>query len=97
MARTLKPASSKYLAKILLSFSGKYVAPTKLLAFTALSARTCPPETGQTKDGQGALRMRTFTGGTLVAGTFLALTALVPSTAAAEPVADFYRGKSISM
>jgi tripartite-type tricarboxylate transporter receptor subunit TctC len=41
--------------------------------------------------------MRTFTGGTLVAGTFLALTALVPSTAAAEPVADFYRGKSISM
>jgi len=41
--------------------------------------------------------MRTFTGGTLVAGTFLALTALGPSTAAAEPVADFYRGKSISM
>jgi tripartite-type tricarboxylate transporter receptor subunit TctC len=41
--------------------------------------------------------MRTFTGGTLVAGTFLALTALAPSTAAAEPIADFYRGKSISM
>ena len=41
--------------------------------------------------------MRTFTGGTLVAGTFLALSALAPSTAAADPVADFYRGKSISM
>ena len=41
--------------------------------------------------------MRTFTGETLVAGTFLALTALASSTVAAEPVADFYRGKSISM
>ncbi len=41
--------------------------------------------------------MRTFTGGTFVAGTFLALAALAPSTVAAEAVADFYRGKSISM
>ena len=41
--------------------------------------------------------MRTFTGGTFVAVTFLALSGLAPSTAAADPVADFYRGKSISM
>ena len=41
--------------------------------------------------------MRTFTGGTFVAVAFLALGGLAPSTAAAEPVADFYRGKSISM
>lgn len=41
--------------------------------------------------------MRTFTGGTFVVVAFLALAALVPSTAAADPVADFYRGKSISM
>ena len=41
--------------------------------------------------------MRTFTGRTFVADTFLALTGLAPSTAAADPVADFYRGKSISM
>ena len=41
--------------------------------------------------------MRTFTGGTFVVVTFLALTALAPSTVAADPVADFYRGKSISM
>ena len=41
--------------------------------------------------------MRTFTGGTFVAVIFLALTGLAPSTAAADPVADFYRGKSISM
>ena len=41
--------------------------------------------------------MRTFTGGTFVAVTFLALSGLAPSTAAADPIADFYRGKSISM
>ena len=41
--------------------------------------------------------MRTFTGGTFVAVTILALSGLAPSTAAADPVADFYRGKSISM
>ena len=41
--------------------------------------------------------MRTFTGGTFVVAIFLALTGLAPSTAAADPVADFYRGKSISM
>jgi tripartite-type tricarboxylate transporter receptor subunit TctC len=41
--------------------------------------------------------MRTFTGGTFVAATFIALTGLASSTAAADPIADFYRGKSISM
>jgi tripartite-type tricarboxylate transporter receptor subunit TctC len=41
--------------------------------------------------------MRAFTGGTFVVVAFLALTALAPSTAAADPVADFYRGKSISL
>ena len=41
--------------------------------------------------------MRTFTGGTFVVVVFLALAALAPSTAAADPVADFYRGKSINM
>ena len=41
--------------------------------------------------------MRTFTGGTLVAVTFLALSGLAPSTATADPIEDFYRGKSISM
>ncbi len=41
--------------------------------------------------------MRTFTGGTFVAVTFLALSGLAPSTAAADPIEDFYRGKSISM
>jgi tripartite-type tricarboxylate transporter receptor subunit TctC len=41
--------------------------------------------------------MRTFTGGTLVAVTFLALSGLAPSTATADPIADFYRGKSVSM
>ena len=41
--------------------------------------------------------MRAFTGGTFVAAIFLALTGLAPSTAAADPVADFYRGKTISM
>jgi tripartite-type tricarboxylate transporter receptor subunit TctC len=41
--------------------------------------------------------MRRFTGGTLVAGTFLALAGLVPSTVVADPVADFFRGKSIGM
>ena len=41
--------------------------------------------------------MQSFTGGTFVAGAILALAALAPSTAAAEAVADFYRGKSINM
>src|SRR5687767_5762224 len=41
--------------------------------------------------------MRTFTGGTFVAVTFLALSGLAPSTVAADPIADFYRGKSVSM
>jgi tripartite-type tricarboxylate transporter receptor subunit TctC len=41
--------------------------------------------------------MRTFTGGSFVAVTILALTGLASSTAAADPIADFYRGKSISM
>ena len=41
--------------------------------------------------------MRTFTGGTFVVVAFLALGGLAPSTAVAEAVADFYRGKSISM
>ena len=41
--------------------------------------------------------MRTFTGTTFVATTFLALTGLASSTVAADPIADFYRGKSISM
>jgi tripartite-type tricarboxylate transporter receptor subunit TctC len=41
--------------------------------------------------------MRAFTGGSFVVTAFLALTALAPSTAGAEPIADFYRGKSISM
>jgi len=41
--------------------------------------------------------MRTFTSGALVAVTFLALSGLAPSTATADPVEDFYRGKSISM
>jgi hypothetical protein len=41
--------------------------------------------------------MRTFTVGTFVAGTFLALGGLLPSTVAADPVADFYRGKTITM
>jgi len=41
--------------------------------------------------------MRTFTGGTFVAVTFLALSGLAPSTATADPIEDFYRGKSISM
>lgn len=41
--------------------------------------------------------MRTFTGGILVAVTFLALSGLAPSTATADPIEDFYRGKSISM
>ena len=41
--------------------------------------------------------MRRFTGGTFVAAILLALAAVVPSTVAADPVADFYRGKSISM
>jgi tripartite-type tricarboxylate transporter receptor subunit TctC len=41
--------------------------------------------------------MRTFTGRTFVAAVFLALTGLAPSTVAADPVADFYRGKSIAM
>jgi tripartite-type tricarboxylate transporter receptor subunit TctC len=41
--------------------------------------------------------MRTFTGGILVAVTFLALSGLASSTATADPIEDFYRGKSISM
>jgi tripartite-type tricarboxylate transporter receptor subunit TctC len=41
--------------------------------------------------------MRAFTGGTFVVVAFLALAALAPSTAAADPVADFYRGKSVAM
>jgi tripartite-type tricarboxylate transporter receptor subunit TctC len=41
--------------------------------------------------------MRTFTVGTFIAGIFLALSGLAPSTAAADAVADFYRGKTISM
>ena len=41
--------------------------------------------------------MRTFTSGTFVAVTFLALSGLASSTAAADPIEDFYRGKSISM
>ena len=41
--------------------------------------------------------MRRVTGGTFVAGTILALAGLLPSTAGAEAVADFYRGKTISM
>jgi tripartite-type tricarboxylate transporter receptor subunit TctC len=41
--------------------------------------------------------MRTFTGGTFVAVTFLALSGLASSTVAADPIEDFYRGKSISM
>ncbi|MCC6887735.1 MAG: hypothetical protein IT536_04295 [Hyphomicrobiales bacterium] len=41
--------------------------------------------------------MRSFTAGTFVAFTFLALTGPAPSTAAADPIADFYRGKTISM
>jgi tripartite-type tricarboxylate transporter receptor subunit TctC len=41
--------------------------------------------------------MRTFTGGTFVAAIFIALIGLAPSTVAADPIADFYRGKSISM
>ena len=41
--------------------------------------------------------MRTFTGGSFVVAIFLALATVAPSTAAADPVADFYRGKSISM
>jgi tripartite-type tricarboxylate transporter receptor subunit TctC len=41
--------------------------------------------------------MRRVTGGTFVAAIILALTGLAPSTADAEAVADFYRGKSISM
>ena len=41
--------------------------------------------------------MRTFTGGTFVGGTILALSGLASSTVAAESVADFYRGKTISM
>jgi tripartite-type tricarboxylate transporter receptor subunit TctC len=41
--------------------------------------------------------MRTFTGRTFVAGTFLALSGLASSTGAADPIADFYRGKSIGM
>jgi tripartite-type tricarboxylate transporter receptor subunit TctC len=41
--------------------------------------------------------MQTFTGQSFVAVTFLALAGLAPSTVAAESVADFYRGKSISM
>jgi tripartite-type tricarboxylate transporter receptor subunit TctC len=41
--------------------------------------------------------MRRFTGGTFVAVSFIALAGVAPSTAAAEPVADFYRGKSIGM
>jgi tripartite-type tricarboxylate transporter receptor subunit TctC len=41
--------------------------------------------------------MRAFTGGSFVVVTFLALALLAPSTAAADPVADFYRGKSISL
>jgi tripartite-type tricarboxylate transporter receptor subunit TctC len=40
--------------------------------------------------------MRGVTGGTFVGAIILALAGLAPSTAA-EPVADFYRGKSISM
>jgi len=41
--------------------------------------------------------MRGFTGRTFIAGVILALPGLAPSTAAAEAVADFYRGKTISM
>ena len=41
--------------------------------------------------------MRSFTGGTFVAGAFLALAGAAPSTVAADPIADFYRGKSVSM
>jgi tripartite-type tricarboxylate transporter receptor subunit TctC len=41
--------------------------------------------------------MRTFTGDTFVAGIFLALIGLASSTVAADPIADFYRGKSITM
>lgn len=41
--------------------------------------------------------MRRITGGTLVAGVFLALAGLVPSTAGADPVADFYHGKTVNM
>jgi tripartite-type tricarboxylate transporter receptor subunit TctC len=41
--------------------------------------------------------MRRFTGGTFVAGAILALAGLASSTVAAEPIADFYRGKTISM
>jgi tripartite-type tricarboxylate transporter receptor subunit TctC len=41
--------------------------------------------------------MRSFTGGTFIAGAILALTGHWPSTVAADPIADFYRGKTISM
>ena len=41
--------------------------------------------------------MRRVTGGAFVAGAFLALAGVASSTVAADPVADFYRGKSISM
>jgi tripartite-type tricarboxylate transporter receptor subunit TctC len=41
--------------------------------------------------------MRTFTGETFVASIFLALIGLASSTVAADPIADFYRGKSITM
>src|SRR5215203_4670031 len=41
--------------------------------------------------------VHTLAGRTVVGGTILALSALAPSTAAAESVADFYRGKSVRM
>ena len=41
--------------------------------------------------------MRTITGGTFVAITILALAGLASSIATADPIADFYRGKTISM
>ncbi len=41
--------------------------------------------------------MRTFAGGIVIGGTILASTALASSTATADPVADFYHGKTIRM
>jgi tripartite-type tricarboxylate transporter receptor subunit TctC len=41
--------------------------------------------------------MRSCTGGTFVVAAILALSGVASSTAAADPIADFYRGKTISM
>jgi tripartite-type tricarboxylate transporter receptor subunit TctC len=53
--------------------------------------------TGAAGQESGGNAMRKVTGGTFVAGAFLALAGVAPSTVAADPVADFYRGKTISM